>query len=119
MSLLQTKQIDIDEDGTAIDVQYLDAGSQSVLVYSTLYGSIIGWDMRAPGIAWRLQNDLKQGVITSFCMDSQHSWLTLGTSSGYHVAWDLRFQLPIATIVHPTGKNIRSPFQIFFLIDNF
>lgn len=103
MSLAQSRQLDADEDGSAIDIQYLDAGSQSVLVYSTLYGSIVGWDLRAPGTAWRLQNDLKQGVITSFCMDSQHSWLTLGTSSGYHVAWDLRFQLPIATIVHPTG----------------
>lgn len=103
MALSQSRQLDLEEDGPAIDIQYLDAGSQSVLVYSTLYGNIVGWDIRAPGTAWRLKNDLKQGVITSFCMDSQHSWLTLGTSSGYHVAWDLRFQLPITTIVHPTG----------------
>lgn len=103
MTLLHNKQLDIEEDGPAIDVQYLDAGSQSVLVYSTLYGSIVGWDLRSPDPAWRLENDLKQGVITSFCMDSQHSWLTLGTSSGHHVGWDLRFQLPIVTIVHPNG----------------
>jgi hypothetical protein len=37
------------------------AGSQSVLVYATMYGSIVGWDLRAPGTAWKLENDLKRG----------------------------------------------------------
>ncbi|KRT79355.1 HEAT domain-containing protein [Oryctes borbonicus] len=107
MTLVQTRQLNVDEDGCAVDVQYLDSGPQSVLVYATLYGALVGWDMRAPGEAWRLENGLKQGVITSFCLDPHQSWLTLGTSSGHHIAWDLRFQLPIATIVHPTAERIR------------
>jgi len=41
------------------------------------------------------------GVITSFCLDPHQSWLAVGTSSGCHVCWDLRFQLPISTIDHP------------------
>ena len=36
-------------------------GAQSVLVYATMYGSIVGWDLRAPGTAWKLENDLKRG----------------------------------------------------------
>lgn len=37
-------------------------------------------------------------------MDSNQCCLSVGTSSGYHTCWDLRFHLPIATIAHPTGK---------------
>lgn len=37
------------------------SGSQCVLVYATVLGCIIGWDIRSPGIAWKLENDLKKG----------------------------------------------------------
>lgn len=105
MTLVESRDLRPDQDGCAVDVQYLDSGPQSVLVYATMYGDLVGWDLRAPGAAWRLQNGLKYGVITSFCLDSHQSWLTIGTSSGYHIAWDLRFQLPIATIENPTGRS--------------
>lgn len=105
MTLVQARELNPDEDGCAVDVQYLDSGPQSVLVYATLYGALVGWDLRAPGTTWRLENSLKYGVITSFCLDSHQSWVTVGTSSGYHIAWDLRFQLPIATIGHPSGNT--------------
>lgn len=95
------------EEGSAVDLQYLDSGSQSVLVYASLYGSLVGWDLRCPGTTWRLENDLKHGVITSFCVNSHQQWLTLGTSSGIHTCWDLRFQLPITSIKHPTGRLSR------------
>ena len=38
------------------------------------------------------------GVITTFAVDPCHSWLTVGTSSGMIVCWDLRFQLPITNL---------------------
>lgn len=104
MTLQQTKQLDSEEDGHAVDVQYLDSGPQSVVIYATLYGAIVGWDLRSPNVAWRLENGLKRGVITTFCVDSHHNWLTLGTSSGFHITWDMRFHLPITTIEHPTSK---------------
>jgi len=44
------------------------------------------------------------GLITSFDVHPLQSWLALGTSSGAHVCWDMRFQLPITTITHPTGE---------------
>ncbi|KAJ8930201.1 hypothetical protein NQ314_017024 [Rhamnusium bicolor] len=103
MNLVQSRQLNADEDGFAVDVQCLDSGSQSVLVYATLYGALVGWDLRAPGTAWRLENGLTQGHITTFCLDTHQSWLTLGTRDGYHIAWDLRFQLPITTIRHVSG----------------
>ncbi|XP_056633826.1 phosphoinositide 3-kinase regulatory subunit 4 isoform X2 [Diorhabda sublineata] len=102
----QFRQLNPYDEGFAVDVQCLDSGSQSVLVYATLYGSLVGWDLRAPGVAFRLENGLKSGVVTTFCLDSHQSWLMLGTSNGTHSAWDLRFQLPIMTFDHPSG-NVR------------
>lgn len=94
----------LQEEGCAVDLQFLDSGSQSVLVYASLYGSLVGWDLRCRGTTWRLENDLKHGLITSFCVNSHQQWLTLGTSSGIHTCWDLRFQLPITSIKHRNGK---------------
>ncbi|KAF3421311.1 hypothetical protein E2986_10341 [Frieseomelitta varia] len=107
MSIIATRQLDLLEEGCAVDLQYLDSGSQSVLVYASLYGSLVGWDLRCPGTTWRLENDLKHGVITSFCVNNYQQWLTLGTSSGVHTCWDLRFQLPITSIKHPTNARVR------------
>nr|XP_018916322.1 PREDICTED: phosphoinositide 3-kinase regulatory subunit 4 [Bemisia tabaci] len=107
MSILQSRQLDMQEEGSAVDIAQFDSGSQSVLVYATMYGSIIGWDLRAPGVAWKLENDLKQGVITTMCVDSKQCCLTLGTSSGYHTCWDLRFRLPVATVTHPANARVR------------
>ncbi|XP_970683.2 phosphoinositide 3-kinase regulatory subunit 4 isoform X1 [Tribolium castaneum] len=107
MNMFQTRQLNLDEEGFAVDVQCLDSGFQSVLVYATLYGSIIGWDLRTPGIAWKLENSLEKGFITSFCVDSHQSLLTLGTSIGHYKAWDLRFQLPINSFEQPGTEKIK------------
>ncbi|XP_050537002.1 phosphoinositide 3-kinase regulatory subunit 4 [Daktulosphaira vitifoliae] len=107
MPVMQTKQLDLQEDGCAVDIAYLDSGSQMVLVYTTVYGSLIGWDLRAPKLVWKVNNDIKQGIITAMCLDTRQSCLTLGTSSGYHTCWDLRFRLPIATIAHSKAVRVR------------
>lgn len=107
MVVTHSKQLDLQEDGCAVDINYFNSGSQSVVVYATMFGSVVGWDLRTPSPAWKLDNDLKHGVITTFCVDSLNNWLTLGTSSGYHICWDLRFQLPISTITHPIGSRVR------------
>lgn len=47
------------------------------------------------------------------CLDTRQSCLTLGTSSGYHTCWDLRFRLPIATIAH--SKGIHFYFKLYIV----
>jgi phosphoinositide-3-kinase regulatory subunit 4 len=82
----------------------------SLIAYATLYGSIVGWDLRMPAVgnAWRLESDLRNGVITTFTIDpTNSSWLAIGTSSGRHLCWDLRFSLKIAEIKHPHESRIR------------
>ncbi|XP_014273976.1 phosphoinositide 3-kinase regulatory subunit 4 [Halyomorpha halys] len=107
MSVFASRHLDLDEEGPPVDITYFDSGFKSVLVYTTIYGYIIGWDLRAPGIAWKLQNDIKQGVVTALHMDNKQCFLTLGTSSGFLTTWDLRFHLPISSIAHTGGSRIR------------
>lgn len=83
------------EDGPVVDMQPLDHGTRSLIVYTTLYGAIVCWDLRMPENAWRLRTALRHGVITTFCVDPTSSWLATGTSGGKHICWDLRFRLPI------------------------
>lgn len=45
------------------------------------------------------------GLITSFVVDPSQCWLTVGTSNGELVCWDMRFQLPVAQLTHPRGKT--------------
>ena len=49
--------------------------------------------------------DSVSGLITSFAVHHTQCWLAVGTSSGCQVCWDMRFQLPINTITHPTGES--------------
>lgn len=56
-----------DVQGAAIDISHHGLGSQSVLVYATMLGCLIGWDLRAPGIAWKLENDLRKGKLHNQC----------------------------------------------------
>jgi len=69
-------------------------------------GSLVGWDLRSPTVAWKLDHNLRHGVITSMCVDPSQSWLAAGTDNGVHICWDLRFRLPVASVVHPARSRI-------------
>lgn len=108
MNLALSRHLNADEDGFPLEVHCMDSGAKSIVVYTTLFGSVVGWDLRAPGNAFRLENGPKNGIITTFCVDPNHNWLTLGTTNGTLDTWDLRFQLPINTIQHSSGKKENS-----------
>uniref|UniRef100_A0A1B6KTS4 non-specific serine/threonine protein kinase n=1 Tax=Graphocephala atropunctata TaxID=36148 RepID=A0A1B6KTS4_9HEMI len=114
MSSLMCRQLDLHEEGAAVDISHYGSGSQCVLVYATMLGCIIGWDLRSPGIAFKLENDLRKGVISAMCLDSRQCYLALGTSSGYHTVWDLRFQMPVTTF--PQHPMDRSPQRVRRLV---
>ena len=37
------------DDGPVVEMQAMDQKAQSIIVYATLYGAIVGWDIRMPG----------------------------------------------------------------------
>ncbi|CAH2097621.1 unnamed protein product [Euphydryas editha] len=105
MSLSQCRQL---ERGSDACVACASAGGvhAGVISYATLGATIVGWDLRAPGNAWKLQGDLKQGVYTCLYANSA-GYLAVGTSSGAVCVWDLRFGLPITSVKHPNSERIR------------
>ncbi|KAF9411600.1 hypothetical protein HW555_009672 [Spodoptera exigua] len=103
MNLSQGRQLEGDGD----DALCVAApGHGSVIAYATLFANIVGWDLRAPGNAWKLQGDLKQGVTTCLYADPT-GYLAVGTSSGAICVWDLRFHLPITSVRHPNSERVR------------
>ena len=38
--------------------------------------------------------------MLSMALDPFQNWIALGTSLGYHVVWDMKFQLPICNWKH-------------------
>lgn len=40
------------------------------------------------------------------CVDPSQSWFGVGTDSGAHICWDLRFRLPVSSIYHPSGSRV-------------
>lgn len=112
MALQDSRQMDMSknagqlEDGPVVDIQHLQHGSNSLIVYATIYGSIICWDLRMPGDAWKVKIPLRSGVITTLCADPTSSWMVSGTSGGKQSVWDLRFTMPL------------SKFRVFEIINN-
>ena len=47
----------------------------SVVVYGSVTGAVVGWDLRQPGTAWRFNNGPKMGEqphINGLMMGEQH-----------------------------------------------
>ena len=93
-----TKTICVDEEGPPVDFCFRETGAYPLIVYATAFGSIVGLDHRSNTPAFRLENDLLEGLQTSISMSPDQSWLVNGTSSGNITCWDLRFQLPIGKL---------------------
>ncbi len=84
-------------------MKYFNTGSQDILSLATSQGLIVGIDTRCSTPVFRFKNDLNHRLITAFEVDELQSWLAVGTGSGFIDIWDMRFQLCIQGMRHPTG----------------
>uniref|UniRef100_A0A8C3PRH9 Phosphoinositide 3-kinase regulatory subunit 4 n=1 Tax=Calidris pygmaea TaxID=425635 RepID=A0A8C3PRH9_9CHAR len=78
---IQSRSLDLKDDGCVVDMHHFNSGAQSVLAYATVNGSLVGWDLRSSSNAWTLKHDLKLGLITSFAVDIHQCWLCIDTYS--------------------------------------
>ncbi|XP_059055850.1 phosphoinositide 3-kinase regulatory subunit 4 [Achroia grisella] len=106
MTLSQCRQLESGAEGGCVAVACAGGVHSGVISYATLLATVVGWDLRAPGNAWKLQGDLKQGVYTCLYANSS-GYLAVGTSNGAISVWDLRFQLPITSVKHPNSERVR------------
>jgi len=106
-SMLTSRNIDLEDEGTPVELVFCDLNTSPLLFYCTAFGSIVGWDIRKPGTAIRFSQELKQGLTTAMCVAGEESWLAAGTSNGLVGVWDLRFRLQVANLVHPARARVR------------
>ena len=94
-SMVSSRSVNLEEEGSPVEMTFCDLSSSPILFYATTYGSIIGWDLRKPGNAINFTQDLRHGLTTAMCVAGQETWLAAGTSSGVVTVWDLRFRLQV------------------------
>ncbi|UJR33847.1 hypothetical protein I4U23_021270 [Adineta vaga] len=99
-------ELNVADVGVPIDLKYFNTGSQDILALATSQGLIVGIDTRCSSPVFRFKNDLNHRLITALEVDELQSWLAVGTGSGFIDIWDMRFQLCIQGMRHPTGARV-------------
>ncbi|KAF2672203.1 phosphoinositide 3-kinase regulatory subunit 4 [Microthyrium microscopicum] len=80
--------------------------NQSILILATNESRVYGIELRTMKVIYELQNPLRHGTPTCFCVDRKNHWLLLGTSQGILDLWDLRFKMRLHTWGFPGGTPI-------------
>ncbi|CAO3616553.1 unnamed protein product [Cunninghamella echinulata] len=100
-------------DEFAVSIQHFTSnsfntmiGSKSILLVATNKGNIYLIDLFTMNIFTTLHNPKSYGVITSMVTDRLHTWLLVGTTRGILTLYDLRFQIPLRSWLHPTKSRI-------------
>jgi len=106
-SVVCSRQVDTDQDGTPLDLLFCDLSTSPVLFYGTTFGTVVGWDLRKPGDAVRFESELRNGLLTALAASGDESWLAAGTSNGVVGCWDLRFKLQVSSCQHPAKARVR------------
>ncbi|KAI7899371.1 uncharacterized protein BX663DRAFT_555007 [Cokeromyces recurvatus] len=83
-------------------------GSKSILLFATTKSTIYALDLMTMEIIWKLQNSKSHGVITAMITDPNNMWLLVGTMRGILTLYDLRFQIPLRSWLHPTKSRINA-----------
>lgn len=82
-----------DTQAHVVWLEHFRADAQSVLLMATTDCKIHALDLRSMDILYTLDNPVRHGTPTCFCIDSNKLWLLLGTSHGVLDLWDLRFHV--------------------------
>lgn len=107
------------ENENAVLLDHYNTDLESVLVFATTKGNVYGRDLRTDRILWKIVIPFHFGAITALAIDKKEkSWLTVGTHRGVISAWDVRFQIPINSWVHPSQSIIHKLSPYFRVSDN-
>lgn len=90
----------------AVWIEQFTADGQSTLIVATNTSQIHAINLRTMQVSYTLNNPVKHGTPTSFCIDPERHWLLIGTSHGVLSLWDLRFRLRIRSWALPAAAPI-------------
>lgn len=99
-------------DEYAVWLEHFRMENHSVLLIATNKSRVIALDLKSMTPLYILSNPVHHGTPTTFCLDTKHNWLLLGTSHGILDLWDLRFQIRVK------GWGIRGGTPIHRILHN-
>ncbi|KMQ48454.1 Armadillo-like helical [Trichophyton rubrum] len=91
----------------AVWIEHFRTDVHSILLMATNRSRIIALDLKSMTEVYTLQNPIRHGTLTTFCLDRKHNWLLVGTSHGILDLWDLRFCVRVKAWGLPGGTPIR------------
>ncbi|KAH3677232.1 hypothetical protein WICMUC_001813 [Wickerhamomyces mucosus] len=102
------REIRLEDRDYALDLHFGSSQSNSVLYTVTAFSKILIIDIRLMQIESVLQNNPLFGFITSFAIDTNNSWLLIGTSKGVLSLWDLRFKVLLKSWKLSSQRSIKN-----------
>ncbi|KAF0991740.1 hypothetical protein HZS_6964, partial [Henneguya salminicola] len=99
--------IDLNRDGFVVELSTINIYSNPILMASTLYGSVLGYDIRDTNCNPTIRFSApKQGYFTSLECDTFGCWVAAGTNKGVINLWDVRFPSTPVKSIQTSNNNI-------------
>ena len=93
-------------EGKIMGLQHFNGESASILAYITENGGLHGWDLRSSKEAFNFKIRPELGYATSMAFASDRSWICVGTSKGFIILYDLRYDIMCKLWRHSSGSTI-------------
>ena len=90
----------------AVCCKHVKSDNTSTLLLATNLGRILYVDLRDMSVLFELQNPVRHGMPTCFCLGRRQDWILIGTVDGVLDLWDLRFQLRLRSWAFPKAIPI-------------
>lgn len=97
------------EDGCVTALQHFTADMASIVTFTTQKGAVVGWDLRAASETFRYSIRPEFGVPTCLVVPPScytKGWIIVGTSTGYVLMWDTRYDVMTAAWRHSSNGPI-------------
>ena len=104
----EVKKLDARAEGSVLCVEHFNTVTESLLLYGTQKGSVHSWDLRSRREPFTLTIEPAMGLLSALVIGPTPYCLIAGTSRGFVLVWDLRFQLPIQVWRHHQRSRIVS-----------
>ena len=104
----EVKRIDARAEGSVLCVEHFNTLTDSLLLYGTQKGAVHTWDLRSRREPFTLHIEPAMGLLSALVIGPTPYSLIAGTTRGFVLVWDLRFQLPIQVWRHHQRSRIIS-----------
>ena len=106
------RKVDATSEGQVLSLSHFNTLSSSVVTYATEKGGIHGWDLRSGKEPFFMNIRPEFGYLSSCSVGADRNWILSGTSRGYLILFDVRYQIPVKAWQHSSESHI-------YRIDNF